>query len=109
NEDGYSRIEAYALTSDGRLGDAIELPALLPGAVVTGLTWRPGTTNLVCSMETPRHVPDIWEFEAGAREARRLTTGDTRGLALESLPLPRVIRYPSFDGREIPAFLYVPE
>jgi len=109
NEDGYSRIEAYALTSDGRLGDAIALPPLLPGAVATGITWRPGTGSLVCSMETPRHIPDLWELVPGEAKPRRLTTGDAHGLPLDALPLPRVIRYPSFDGREIPAFFYVPE
>ena len=109
NEDGASRIEAYALTEDGRLGDPIALPPLLPGAVATGLTWRPGATSLVCSLETPRHIPDIWELTPGEPAPRRLTTGDTRGLAMDALPLPRVVRYPSFDGREIPAFLYLPE
>lgn len=109
NEDGYSRVEAYGLTSDGRLGEAIALPALLPDAVATGATWRPGTGGLVCSMETPRHIPNAWELPEGGEEPRRLTTGDAHGLPLEAMPLPRLVRYPSFDGREIPAFLYVPE
>ncbi len=109
NEDGYSRIEAYTLTPDGRLGDPIALPPLLPGAVATGMTWGPATGSLVCSMETPRHIPDLWELVPDDAEPRRLTTGDAHGLPLDALPLPRVIRYPSFDGREIPAFLYVPE
>lgn len=109
NEDGYSRIEAYALTSDGRLGESIALPSLLPGAVATGATWRPGTGSLVCSMETPRHIPDIWELPEGASEPRRLTTWDAHGLPLDAMPQPRLVRYPSFDGREIPAFLYMPE
>ncbi|MCK9496679.1 MAG: S9 family peptidase [Dehalococcoidia bacterium] len=109
NEDGVSRIEAYRLTSDGRLGDAIALPALPSGAVVTSVTWRSGRNSLVCAAETPRHIPDLWELPEGEAEPRRLTTGDARGLPLEELPLPQVVRYPSFDGREIPAFLYLPE
>ncbi|MCB9490659.1 MAG: S9 family peptidase [Dehalococcoidia bacterium] len=109
NEDGYSRIEAYELTPDGRLGAPVPLPPLPEGAVATGLTWRPAASSVVCSIETPQHIPDIWELSAGATAARRLTTGDARGLDPESLPQPRVIRYPTFDGREIPAFLYLPE
>ncbi len=108
NEDGYSRIEAYEVTPEGRLGAPIVLPPLPEGAVATGLTWRPAAGSLVCSIETPRHIPDIWELPAGG-EARRLTTGDARSLRPESLPQPRVVRYPTFDGREVPAFLYVPE
>jgi dipeptidyl aminopeptidase/acylaminoacyl peptidase len=108
NEDGYSRIEAYEVTSDARLGARLDLPAL-PRGVIEHATWRPDAGALACTIESPRHIPDVWMPEVGASEPRRITSGDARGLSPATLPEPETIRYPSFDGREIPAFLYLPE
>lgn len=108
NEDGYGRIEAYEVTADARLGRPIALgqPA---GGVASTPEWRPDGGALAFTFEGPRHVPDIWVTDVGSGAAARLTASRTQGLPLESLPEPRLIRYTSFDGREIPAFYYVPE
>lgn len=108
NEDGYSRIEAYEVTRDARLGARLDLP-VLPRGVIEHATWRPDASGIACTVESPRHIPDIWMLEVGATAPRRITSGDARGLPLDTLPEPETVRYPSFDGREIPAFLYIPE
>jgi dipeptidyl aminopeptidase/acylaminoacyl peptidase len=37
-----------------------------------------------------------------------ITVADTQGIDLSKFPLPELITYKSFDGKEIPAFLYTP-
>jgi dipeptidyl aminopeptidase/acylaminoacyl peptidase len=39
---------------------------------------------------------------------RQLTVADTQGIDLSSFPLPKLIKYRSFDGLEVPAFLFTP-
>ncbi len=46
------------------------------------------------------------DIETGAIE--RWTTSPRAGFADADFIAPRLIRYPSFDGREIPAFVYLP-
>jgi dipeptidyl aminopeptidase/acylaminoacyl peptidase len=111
NEDGYSRLEVYGLTSEGNLDGLVPLPE--PGAGIiagmrTGLAWRPDCSALAFTFEGPRNPPDLWliDFEEG--ELRQLTHSDRRGLSEDLLPEPELVRYRSFDGREIPAFFYRP-
>jgi len=107
NEDGFSRLELYDLTDDARLGPRIELPDL-PAGIVSALEWRSDGGALAFTFEGPRHVSDVWAVDVEARTLTRLTESDSRGLPIETLPEPRLVRYQTFDGREIPAYYYLP-
>jgi dipeptidyl aminopeptidase/acylaminoacyl peptidase len=107
NEDGYGRIEVYEVTADARLGARIALDAM-PAGVASTPAWRPDGSALAFTFEGPKHVPDVWVAETATGALRRLTHSETRGLPLEAMPEPEVIRYRTFDGREIPAFYYRP-
>ncbi len=108
NEAGYGRIEAYEVTADARLGRriTIEQPS---GGVASTPAWRPDGRALAFTFEGPRAVPDVWAADTEDGTVARLTSSQTQGLPLESLPEPRLVHYTSFDGREIPAYYYVPE
>ena len=45
----------------------------------------------------------------GAPVTKQLTWTDNAGVDLSRMRLPELVRYPAFDGRPIPAFLYLPE
>ncbi|TAJ20457.1 MAG: S9 family peptidase [Dehalococcoidia bacterium] len=107
NEAGYGRIEAYEVTAEARLGRrlTIDQPS---GGVASTLAWRPDGRSLAFTFEGPRNVPDVWVADTDAGGVARLTSSRTQGLPLESLPEPRLVHYTSFDGREIPAYYYVP-
>ena len=108
NEDGYSRLEVYEVTSDARLGTVVPVPEL-PRGVISGLSWRPGGGALAFTFQGPRHFADVWVADLEAGEGRQLTQSATHGVPVDSFPEPRLVRFPSFDGRQIPAFLYLPE
>lgn len=107
NEDGYSRLEAYELTADARIGDALAVPEMPRGIVATP-EWRGDGDAFVFGFEGPRHLANVWLAEIGASEAKQLSTSASGNVEVDTLPEPELIRYPTFDGREIPAFYYRP-
>jgi len=108
NEDGYSRIEAYELTSEARLGEAIAVPELPAAGIVSTPDWRENGEALAFTFEGPRHLSNVWVADLSVGEARRLSASASGNVDVEELPEPELIRYTSFDGREIPAYYYRP-
>jgi dipeptidyl aminopeptidase/acylaminoacyl peptidase len=45
---------------------------------------------------------------SGAADPTPLTVADTQGIDLDSFPLPELVTYKSFDGLDIPAFIFLP-
>lgn len=102
NEDGYGAPHLFALPDFA----PIQLPDM-PRAVVGAGDIENGA--LVWSMSNAR-MPGIyfaWDIGAGDRP-RQLTAAHDQGLNLDAFPLPELIRYESFDGLEVPAFVYTP-
>jgi len=108
NEDGYSRIEAHEVGTDGFMGEPIALPALPARGIVSMPTWRDDGGALAFTFEGPRHLSDVWIAEIGTDMARRLSASASGAVDIDVLPEPELVWYTSFDGREIPAFYYRP-
>ena len=107
NEDGYSSLEAFALTHDGQLGEPIALPAL-PSGVISDLCWRSDGSALALTFQGPRHLSDVWLVNLEAGVAQPISASASGSVDMAGLPEPELVRYRSFDGREIPAFYYRP-
>jgi len=107
NDDGISRLEAFELTSDGRIGETIALPEL-PAGVIAGTTWSPDGSALALTFENSALVPNVWVLDLAAGESRQVTLASAGAVETAAMAEPQLIRYPSFDGREIPAFYYRP-
>ncbi|MDA0352082.1 MAG: S9 family peptidase [Chloroflexi bacterium] len=107
NEDGYSRLEAFALGTDGRLADAIALPEL-PRGVLASPDWRADGAAIAFSFEGARHLSNVWLADLDSGRAAPLSASASGAVDVAALAEPEPIRYPTFDGREIPAYLYRP-
>ncbi len=107
NEDGYSRLELFELTADGRLGRVLPPPQLPPGIILMP-RWRPDGKALAFVLETVQQPTDIWTLDVDSGQARQVTRTDRRGIDPAVMPEPELVRYPTFDGQEIPAFFYRP-
>ena len=101
NVDGYSDV----LLFNGRGRRMPEIPA----GIVGGLKFSPDSGQLAFTLTAPERNPDVWVVELPDGDARRLTRSSTAGIPPRSFRGPRVVRYTSFDGREIPALFYEPE
>lgn len=104
NEEGYSRV----LLADVASGRRLRGPDL-PAGVLTALGFSPDGRRLGLSLSTPTGSGDVWSYDLRARSLTRWTESELGGLDTARLVAPTLIRYPTFDGRQIPAFVYRPK
>lgn len=102
NEDGPSRLWLRSTSS----GEERAVSGL-PDGVIEGLTWAPDGARLAFSLSGPRYPSGIWScgLDGIATEVTASNLGEVDPVTLSD---PQIVRYPTFDGREIPAFWYKP-
>ena len=103
NFEGYSDFMLFS--GKGRRVPGPEMPE----GIIGGFEFSPDGERLAFTLTGPNHNPDVWVVDLPDGEARRLTRSSTAGIPPRTFRRPRVVRYPTFDGREIPAFFYEPE
>ena len=108
NEDGYGALHLYSLADFKE----IDYPAIEKGIV--GVNSMRGNT-IVYSLSNARTPGLAYSLtipqqgaQLGAPVVQQLTFADTQGIDLAQFPLPELIKFKSFDGLEIPAFLWTP-
>lgn len=104
NEDGYSKL----VVQDFRTRRALPQPEL-PAGVVSGLAFSPDGAKLGFSLATPTAASDAWSWGVVDGQLQRWTASELGGLDPRTLATPALVRYPSFDKRSIPAFVYKPK
>ncbi len=104
NEDGYSRLRIRDL----RTGENREAPLHLPG-VVQSVVWRPDGQALAFTLDGNCHNPDVMLWTLLGDRLEQLTWSDTAGIERARLSEPELIRFPTFDSRQIPGFLHIPK
>ena len=109
NVDGYSQL--YLL--DLRAREKLRVEGLPPGVIgppadLQPVGFSPDGRRLALSFTGPRYNPDIWVYELRKGQWERWTRSSLAGLSRDELVEPELVRYPSFDGLEIPAWLYRP-
>lgn len=104
NDDGISRLRALDLAT----GQEITVPAL-PEAVLGGPAFRPASHEVAVDVSWARSPSDIYTVDLDGGGAVRWTASEAGGLPTERFSVPQRVRFPSFDGRSIPAFVYRPD
>jgi dipeptidyl aminopeptidase/acylaminoacyl peptidase len=122
NRDGFSELFIRRLDTDGKplitaVGAkeaAIKLPAkgLVSGLEfsrdMTGEAARDGN-KLAFTFNSSRNPSDVWLYDLKSRQLQQVTHSSLAGIPRASFIEPELIRYKSFDGREIPAWYYRPQ
>ena len=103
NVEGYSDFMLFS--GRGRRAPGPRLPKGIQG----GFAFSPDSRRLAFTLIGPDLNPDVWTLDLPDGEPRRLTRSSTAGIPSNSFRRPRLVRYPSFDGRDIPAIFYEPE
>lgn len=104
NVEGYSRLRVRSLET----GEEVLVPGL-PDGVIAQPEWSPDSRLLAFTFTAPAYNPNIWVWDLGAGESRQITHVARGGIPQSAFVTPELIHYRTFDGREIPAFLYLPE
>ncbi len=102
NVEGYSDFMLF----NGR-GRRMPTPEMPPG-ILGGFEFSPDSRRLAFTLTSQNRNPDVWVLDLPDSEPRRLTHSSTAGIPRSTFRRPEVVRYPSFDGREIPALFYEP-
>ncbi|MBI2409642.1 S9 family peptidase [Candidatus Kaiserbacteria bacterium] len=102
NEDGYERVTIY---------DAIRFeprPYHLPAGNVYQTRFSESGSQIAFSLGDSRRTSDVWIHSLETGESRQLTHS-RQGVPPEAMVEPELIRFASFDGLPVPAFVYRPK
>ena len=113
NNDGFSELYVRKIETGGKpqistiaaRAEKVPLPAR---GIVGSLTFSKDQSKLAFSFSSPRHNSDIWLYDLKTKKLTQVTNSDRAGIAQESFVAPDLIKYKTFDGREIPAWYYKP-
>lgn len=105
NEDGFSRL----VLRDTMTGNE-QVVEGLPAGVVSGPQWSPDSTRLVFALSGAQHPGAIWLCDRAGRARALTASADLADRQARDVPFAAAttIRFPSFDGRQIPAYWYRP-
>ncbi len=70
--------------------------------------WLGGGRAISFEYEDPRHPADLYRMDMETGQVTQLTFSNPPALASRFMVAPERISYPSFDGLQIPAFIYRP-
>ncbi len=107
NVEGYTELTVGELVAPYRV-DELPEPEL-PEGVAGGVSWGPDGDRFAVSASGRGANGDVYVVEATTGETERWTDASTAGIPPETCVKPELVHYPTFDGREIPAFFSVPE
>lgn len=108
NEDGYSRLELFDIAQGWQKRQALPLPPLAHRGVIVEAIWSPDGQRLALTQLSAGTPMDIWIWDVEQQLYWQATHSSLGGIPGESYVEPSLIHYPTFDGRQIPAFLFLP-
>ncbi len=104
NEDGYSRVYTQNLPARTE-PEGIELPK----GVLSTMTLSHSGDKLGVLWAQPCYPTEIFIADLKTGAVNQITHSALGGVVDADLTQPELIRYPTFDDRDIPAFLYRPD
>lgn len=99
NVDGISRLAIWEPPGP-------QTEAEIPLGVITGLKWSPRGDMLAFAFSGANYNQDIWIHSLQDGSTRRVTRSSASGLRLTGSSAPALVRFPSFDGLNVPCFFY---
>jgi dipeptidyl aminopeptidase/acylaminoacyl peptidase len=118
NENGVSTLHQIevAVSKDAATVGAKKEPAFnppLPAVVISGLRFHrdPKQALLAFNVAGARSPSDVytWSTAAGKSTTTRWTASETGGIPPKQFAEPELVKWKSFDGKEITGFLYKPD
>ena len=108
NDEGFARVRVRDVESGNDLPEP-KLPKGTSSGFGSGLSVSRDGSRLALAWDQPARPPEIYVVETETGDVQSVTESRAAGLAALELRDPELVRYPSFDGREIPAWLYRPD
>jgi dipeptidyl aminopeptidase/acylaminoacyl peptidase len=103
NNDARTEIRVYEAATHQPVG----LPAI-PDGDITGVVFSPSERYMAFYVNGDRSPSNLYVLDMQTREVRRLTDSMNPEIDPAHLVDGAVVRYPSYDGVEVPSVQYVP-
>jgi dipeptidyl aminopeptidase/acylaminoacyl peptidase len=102
---------AYTFNREGvsQLFVTPDFPKLPGMGVVSSLKFSKDGSKVAFTFSGAKFNPDVWIYDRQIKKLSQLTKSDRAGIPQESFIEPELIKFKSFDGREIPAWFYRPK
>lgn len=114
NNEGFSELYLRKIEIGGKplisnvetKTEQISLPAK---GIVGGLEFSDDGAKLAFSFSSATRNTDIWVYDLQTKKLNQITKSSRSGIPQDSFVEPQLIKFKTFDGREIPAWYYVPK
>lgn len=103
NENGLSTLHVMTLAT----GKEMVLPKL-PVGTIGSMRWRENNHEIAFDVTSAKSPSDVYSVDLGTKKLDRWTTSETGGLNANNNVDPTLVKWKSFDGREISGWLYSP-
>jgi dipeptidyl aminopeptidase/acylaminoacyl peptidase len=114
NREGFSELYLRKVETGGKplittidaKSEKVSLPA---DGVVGGLTFSSDSSKLAFTFSSAKFNTDIWIYDVQSKKLVQATHSSRGDISQNSFVEPNLIKYKTFDGREIPAWYYKPD
>lgn len=106
NVEGYTELTMGALV-EGELRD--EGTPAIPDGVAGGVSFGPKAEQFAITHTSRARNPSIQMVDTNSGETERWTAASTAGVPPQTFSPPELVTVSSFDGRDIPGFLTLPD
>jgi dipeptidyl aminopeptidase/acylaminoacyl peptidase len=103
NENGFYKLRVL----DTATGKEINLPKL-PSGQIGGFTWHRKTGELGFNVSSYQSLADVYSLDLKSGKITHWAKSELNGFDTRGLREPELIKWKSFDGREISGFIYKP-
>ncbi|MDQ6788346.1 MAG: S9 family peptidase [Acidobacteriota bacterium] len=113
NREGFSELNLRKIETDGKplisnlnfKNETVKLPAQ---GIVGGLDFSKDGSKIAFTFSAARYNTDIWTYDLRTKQLTQVTKSSRAGIPRESFVEPTLIKYKTFDGKEISAWYYNP-
>ena len=76
--------------------------------MIDGVAFHENSKDLAVTLSTAQSPFDVYSVDVASGKIERWTESETGGLVTSGFKAPELVRWKSFDGRQISGFLYAP-
>jgi len=103
NENGLSVLRDFRTDKK----ETLHQPKNLPSGVIGAVRWRQEGTELAFSLVNAQGPGDVYSLDVDKGKLERWTNSET-AVPTKDFPAAELVKWKSFDGKEISGFLYKP-
>ncbi|MEP6673501.1 MAG: prolyl oligopeptidase family serine peptidase [Ferruginibacter sp.] len=103
NEDGRNKV----LLFNHKTGEQLKFPEIQGGSV-QGVNISASEKNMILFVSSDKSPVNLWSYNFGSQVLKQLTKTLSAEVNPDDLVQAEVVRFKSFDGKDIPAIFYKP-